>query len=335
MMTFGGLIAAYIVIATNNVAEWKPFDLPIQVWISTAIIVASSFTYEFGKRAIARNDQPTAKKWLLATTVLGAAFISSQILVWIALTKRGLYMQGNPYAGFFYLLTAIHAVHVLGGISALGSVLLRSWYPTTNPDAVGKRTALAQVVGWYWHFMGALWLALFLLLGFLEITLKIWICCKSSRILTPALNALSSVFLLSGFYFIMKTRVAEHRLCMLAASSVSALFLVCYITHHALRTYYFGLGPTKFTGEGIIRPIYFTILTSHTILAACIAPFVIVTLRRGLKGRYDSHKTRAARFSDLALCLDHRASSFICFYTSFTPADNIWRFLNFFRNFGV
>jgi len=111
--------------------------------------------------------------------------------------------------------------------------------------------------------------------------------------LNAGLNALSAVFLVSGFYFIMRTRVAEHRLCMLAASSVSAVFLVSYLAHHVLRTYYFGLGPTKFTGEGVIRPVYFTILTSHTILAACIAPFVIITLRRGLKGRYEAHRRLA------------------------------------------
>ena len=108
-----------------------------------------------------------------------------------------------------------------------------------------------------------------------------------------ALNALSGFFLLSGFYFIMKLKVREHRFCMLAASSVSALFLISYVLHHALRTYYFGLGATKFTGEGLIRPIYFTILTSHTFLAVLVAPFVIVTLRRGLKGRYDAHKKLA------------------------------------------
>jgi putative membrane protein len=111
--------------------------------------------------------------------------------------------------------------------------------------------------------------------------------------LNAALNALSSVFLLSGFYFIMKRRIHEHRASMLGAAIVSAIFLVGYLTHHAIRTYYFGLGPTKFTGEGIIRPIYFTILTSHTILAVCIAPFVIITLRRGLTGRYEAHKRLA------------------------------------------
>jgi uncharacterized membrane protein YozB (DUF420 family) len=112
--------------------------------------------------------------------------------------------------------------------------------------------------------------------------------------LNASLNALSGIFLITGFFFIMRRRIAAHRMCMLAASTVSAIFLVGYVTHHAIRTYYFGLGPTKFTGEGLIRPVYYTILTSHTILAALIGPFVILTLRRGLKGRYDSHK-RIAR----------------------------------------
>ena len=166
LMTFGGLIAAYIVIATNGVAEWQPFALPIPVWISTAIIIASSFAYHFGKTAIERNDHVATKKWLVTTTVLGAAFISSQLLAWLALSSRGLYLGSNPYAGFFYIMTAVHAVHVLGGIAALGSVLLRSWYQTDNPEAIIKRITLAQVVGWYWHFMGILWIVIFTLLGF-------------------------------------------------------------------------------------------------------------------------------------------------------------------------
>ncbi len=111
--------------------------------------------------------------------------------------------------------------------------------------------------------------------------------------LNASLNGLSSVFLIVGFVMILRKRTAAHRACMLAASSVSALFLVGYVTHHAIRTYYFGLGPTRFTGEGIARPIYFTILTSHTILATLIGPFVILTLRRGLKGWYESHKKLA------------------------------------------
>jgi uncharacterized membrane protein YozB (DUF420 family) len=111
--------------------------------------------------------------------------------------------------------------------------------------------------------------------------------------LNASLNALSSVFLIAGFYFILRKEVKKHRACMLTACTVSALFLVSYISHHALRTYYFGLGPTKFTGEGIARPVYFTILTSHTVLAALVAPFVVWTLARALRGRFDLHKKLA------------------------------------------
>lgn len=108
------------------------------------------------------------------------------------------------------------------------------------------------------------------------------------------LNATSGLFLVSGFYFIRNKEISKHRACMLTAASISALFLVSYLTHHSLRTYYFGLGPTRFTGEGIIRPVYFTILTSHTILAALVTPFVLLTLWRGLKGQYETHR-RIAR----------------------------------------
>lgn len=108
--------------------------------------------------------------------------------------------------------------------------------------------------------------------------------------LNAILNSLSSVFLVAGFVFIRQRKIAQHRFCMLTASIVSALFLVGYLTHHAIRTYYFGLGPTRFEAQGIVRPIYFTILTSHTILAALVGPFVIATLVKGLRGKYESHK---------------------------------------------
>ncbi|HBR58529.1 MAG TPA: DUF420 domain-containing protein, partial [Blastocatellia bacterium] len=85
--------------------------------------------------------------------------------------------------------------------------------------------------------------------------------------LNASLNGLGSILLISGFYFIQRGNIAYHRASMIAASSISALFLISYLSHHALRTYYFGLGPTKFTGEGLARPLYFTILFSHTVLA--------------------------------------------------------------------
>ena len=111
--------------------------------------------------------------------------------------------------------------------------------------------------------------------------------------LNAILNATSGILIVVGFCFIRARQIAKHRTCMLSASIVSAVFLASYLTHHALRTYYFGLGPTRFTGEGLARPIYFTVLTSHTILAALVAPFVILTLWRGVKGDFDKHKNIA------------------------------------------
>lgn len=165
-MTFAGLIGAYIMVSTNKPAEWKPFELPVQVWISTILIIISSFSYHVGKRSIDADSIVNGRKWLLITTALGAAFISSQILAWLALSKRGLYMQGNPYAGFFYILTAVHVAHVLGGIVALGAIVLRSWNAANSETEKIYRRSLARAVGWYWHFVGILWIVLFVLLGF-------------------------------------------------------------------------------------------------------------------------------------------------------------------------
>ena len=165
-MTFAGLIGAYVMVSTNHAAEWRPFDLPIQLWISTTLILISSVSYHFAKRSIDSDAIDMGRKWLFVTTVLGAAFISSQILAWLVLTKRGLYMQGNPYAGFFYILTAVHLAHVLGGIVALGSIVLSSWNGVGSEIDRLKRRNLARAVGWYWHFMGTLWIVLFVLLGF-------------------------------------------------------------------------------------------------------------------------------------------------------------------------
>lgn len=166
LMMFGGLIGAYVVVSTNGVLEWKPFNLPFQVYISTLLILTSSFTYTVAQKAIKFNEYQKTKNWLLATTVFGAMFISSQILAWLALVNRGFYVQSNPYAAFFYIMTALHAVHVVGGIIALGYVVLRSWHKTESEKELEKRREISGAVGWYWHFMGGLWLVLLFLLGF-------------------------------------------------------------------------------------------------------------------------------------------------------------------------
>ncbi|KXJ99203.1 MAG: cytochrome c oxidase subunit III [Acidobacteria bacterium OLB17] len=166
VMTFGGMISAYLVLKTNGSTEWKPFDLPIQVWVSTAIIILSSVAYIVAERALMAEEHLKAKKWLLIATVLGGCFISSQLVLWLELISWGVYAYGNPYAGFFYILTALHALHVLGGIVAMSSIVLRAWNPPISEFEVERRKTIGQVVGWYWHMMGGLWIVIVGLLGF-------------------------------------------------------------------------------------------------------------------------------------------------------------------------
>src|SRR2546429_6431534 len=104
------------------------------------------------------------------------------------------------------------------------------------------------------------------------------------------LNASSFVLLSSGYYFIRQKRVHAHRNCQIAALTASVLFLISYIVYHAHH------GVTRFAGQGIARPIYFTILTTHTFLAAVIVPFVIITVRRAKRRDFLRHRS-VARFT--------------------------------------
>jgi putative membrane protein len=102
--------------------------------------------------------------------------------------------------------------------------------------------------------------------------------------LNALLNSASAVLLATGFVLIRRHRVRAHRNCQVSAVVTSTLFLASYLTYH----YYHGA--TRFPGQGIARPIYFTILISHTILAITVVPLVLVTLYRAARGDFDRHR---------------------------------------------
>jgi uncharacterized membrane protein YozB (DUF420 family) len=104
------------------------------------------------------------------------------------------------------------------------------------------------------------------------------------------LNAASGVLLIIGYLLMRARRIPEHRACMLAAFATSSLFLICYIVYHAQ------VGSVRFTRQGLVRPVYFTILISHVTLAAAVLPLAIITLSRGLKARFAQHR-RIARWT--------------------------------------
>lgn len=107
--------------------------------------------------------------------------------------------------------------------------------------------------------------------------------------LNATLNSLCAVLLVCGYVFIRRRQMFEHKLCMLAASLTSMLFLTSYLIYHAQ------VGSKPFQGTGTIRVVYFTILLSHTVLAAAIVPMVIMTLRRGLRNDFVAHARIARR----------------------------------------
>lgn len=104
------------------------------------------------------------------------------------------------------------------------------------------------------------------------------------------LNTAATILLIVGYFFIRQKRVAAHKACMIGAATVSAAFLVCYLVYH------FEVGSVKFTGQGAIRTVYFSILLSHTLLAATVPVFVGFTLVRALRGQFEKHR-RVARWT--------------------------------------
>lgn len=108
--------------------------------------------------------------------------------------------------------------------------------------------------------------------------------------LNAALNSLSAALLVIGFLYIRSKNRQAHKICMLAALASSTLFLVSYLAYH------YQVGSVPFKGQGWVRPVYFTILLSHTILAAVVVPLALITLSRGLRQRFDAHR-RIARWT--------------------------------------
>ena len=105
--------------------------------------------------------------------------------------------------------------------------------------------------------------------------------------INASLNAISGVLLVIGYALMRARRIDLHRRVMIAAFFTSSLFLICYLIYHAQ------VGSVRFTREGFVRPVYFTILFTHVTLAATVLPLAIITLTRGLKGRYPRHRAIA------------------------------------------
>jgi cytochrome c oxidase subunit 3 len=139
--------------------DWVSFTLPRVVWLNTLILLASSFTIQVSLKEIREGAVASFRNWWTITTALGVLFLFGQVAAWRQLHAQGVFLVTNPSSSFFYVLTALHGIHLIGGVIALLYVMFRRW----QRSAITQSTA-AQLAAIYWHFMDGLWLFLLALL---------------------------------------------------------------------------------------------------------------------------------------------------------------------------
>jgi cytochrome c oxidase subunit 3 len=148
------------VVRSGISSDWVSTAPPRILWLNTFWLLASSVTLELSRGSLTAGLRRAFTGLLYATAALGLAFMGGQLLAWRELISRGVYLATNPSSSFFYLLTAAHGVHLLGGVGALSYLLFRARPVVMDPS---RRTAL-DVTAIYWHFMDGLWVYIFLLL---------------------------------------------------------------------------------------------------------------------------------------------------------------------------
>jgi cytochrome c oxidase subunit III len=157
-MSFAALTSA-LVVRQGSGMDWRHLSLPPILYANTLVLLASSVTLEMARRRFAGNargnkDQIAAPmRWLEITLALGLLFVAGQYAAWFQLKAAGLYLATNPNSSFFYVLTGVHALHVLGGLCGLVYVMSKLNHSTLR---LGTLAAASQ----YWHFMDILWLYL-------------------------------------------------------------------------------------------------------------------------------------------------------------------------------
>jgi cytochrome c oxidase subunit 3 len=158
VMLFAGLTSAYIVL--RSAPSWQNVLLPNGLWVNTFVLVASSWTIKMARQRIAGGNLDGAKRWSGATLGLGFAFLAGQFVVWNEMVDAGVYLASTLHSSFMYILTGTHALHVLGGLAAIGVVtvkLFNNRYSKASHEGV-------VLTATFWHAMGGLWIYLFLLL---------------------------------------------------------------------------------------------------------------------------------------------------------------------------
>ena len=161
LMFFAALTSAMIV-RQGLSGDWQPFSLPAVLYLSTVVLVLSSFTIERARKELLQANTNGLRRWVNVSAGLGLGFLACQLLGWQALSGRGIYLDSNPASSFYYLLTAGHGLHLLGGIAALGYI----WARVRGRRPWPTRLAAVEATALYWHFLDVLWIYILGLLLF-------------------------------------------------------------------------------------------------------------------------------------------------------------------------
>jgi heme/copper-type cytochrome/quinol oxidase subunit 3 len=165
-ITFAGLAIAYLVVWWRA-ADWPPVGTPprplLLPILNTALVLGSSVTYDLAVRSARRNRPGAVRQALLATGVLAVGFLALQNMMWVRLWHAGLRLGVNNFAGLFYALTWFHAAHVFAGVLILLALAPRAM----RGGFTSREHTVIRLSGWFWHFVTAAWLVVFVLLWIL------------------------------------------------------------------------------------------------------------------------------------------------------------------------
>jgi cytochrome c oxidase subunit 3 len=147
--------------------HWQHIHVPPLLWLSTGLILASTWTLEIARAAFERKNSLRYVRWLAVTVAIGVSFLASQVFALRELARQGIYLRNNPHSSLFYVLTGAHGIHLLGGMVALVFLLVTA---SRRPEVVlfdfRRQSSRAASAALYWHFLAGIWLCLFICLLF-------------------------------------------------------------------------------------------------------------------------------------------------------------------------
>lgn len=156
---FALLTGAYFM--RRELGDWQPLPVPPILWLNTGALILSSLALEWTQHAVRRGDQLQLRIGLAVAAVFALLFLGGQLIAWQELSAAGYYVSSNPANSFFYLVTGLHGLHILGGLAALGWAGIKAW----GSGPVARVRLNVELCATYWLFMLFVWMVLFSLLA--------------------------------------------------------------------------------------------------------------------------------------------------------------------------